>query len=351
MNTIKSSDLKEKRAEGKFSYFLALEKFFSDMPERPRGIIEERYGIRNEEPKTLEEIGKKYRITRERVRQIIKETLKKLKKKRGEKLDEINERIRFTVKEKNDIIKEEELLPENFELKERGALRLFLELFDDISLKEIPGELEKSWATKNFSLSEWRKTINEITEILESGKNPLTSEEILKRIKEAKRLNVEEKAIFDHLEVSSEIKKGSFEKWGLKVWEEISPKGTREKIYLVLKETGKPLHFREISSLIDKYKLNKKKKTHPQTVHNELIRDIRFVLVGRGTYALSEWGYQRGTVKEVLEDILRKNDEPMGREEIIGKTLTIRKVKKSTILINLNNFFQKVGKNQYSIKR
>ena len=147
------------------------------------------------------------------------------------------------------------------------------------------------------------------------------------------------------------IKKGNFGKWGLKKWDEISPKGTREKIYLILKETGRPLHFKEIAGLIDKYKLNKKKKSHPQTVHNELIRDKRFILVGRGIYALSEWGYKRGTVKEVIEDILMKNKEPMERETIIEKILEARKVKKSTVMINLNNFFERVGKNRYSIKK
>jgi DNA-directed RNA polymerase delta subunit len=339
------------KSKAHFSFFLALEKLFSEISERPKGIIEERYGLKNKEPKTLEEIGREYKITRERVRQIIKENLKKLKKKKDNFLEEARSQLQFTIKEKNGIIKEDELLSESLEMKEKGALKFFLELFDDIIQQEITGELEKSWALENFSISEWRKVKNEAKEILKKIQKPLSKEDLLKEISKDSGLDIEQKKLFDYLKVSTEIKKGNFEKWGLANWDEISPKGTREKIYLVLKETGKPLHFREIASLVDKYKLNKKKTTHPQTVHNELIRDKRFVLVGRGIYALSQWGYKQGTVKEVIEDILKKNNHPMEREEIMGKILSVRKVKKSTVLINLNNFFQKVGKGQYSIKK
>lgn len=335
----------------KFSFFLALEKLFSELPERPQGIIKERYGIENEKPKTLEEIGREYKITRERVRQIIRETLKKLKKKKNESIDDVWDKLRFTLKEKNGIIRQDKLLSDNLDSKEKGSLKFFLDLFGSIDFKEIAGELDASWALDDFSVNEWRKIKNNIKEILEKNQNSLSDNELLEKIKDSGIAEISRKKIFDYLEVSSEIKKGNFGKWGLEAWDEINPKGTREKIYLVLKETGNPLHFKEIASLIDKYKLNKKKKTHPQTVHNELIRDKRFILVGRGIYALSEWGYKQGTVREVIEDILKTNANPMEREEIVGKILNARKVKKSTIMINLNNFFERVGKNQYSIKK
>ena len=346
---IKEENGKNKRV--RFSFFLALEKLFSELPERPQDIIKERYGIKNEKPKTLEEIGRGCKITRERVRQIIRETLKKLKKKRSESLDEAAGEIKFTIKEKSGIIKEDKLFPSYFDLKEKGSLKFFLDLFDGVDFKEIPEELDASWTMEDFNIGEWKKVKNGVKEILEKNQNSLSDQELIGKIKDSELADFSQKRVFDYLEVSSEIKKGSFGKWGLEVWDEIKPKGTREKIYLVLKETGKPLHFKDIAGLIDKYGLNKKKKTHPQTVHNELIRDKRFILVGRGIYALAQWGYKQGTVKEVIEDILRKNAQPMEREEIVGKILDARKVKKSTIMINLNNFFERVGKDKYSIKK
>lgn len=351
MKTIKSQVAKNKQNESKFSYFLALENIFLELSERPKDIILGRYGIHNGRTKTLEEIGKEYEITRERVRQIIRETVKKIKKRKHETLFKVEDRIRFTIKEKNGIIKEEELLLAEMEHKERGALKFFLELFDNVNEKEIPQELEKSWAIHDFELSEWRKVKNLAKDVLHKIQSPLSHEDLFNEISNLDEIEISQEKIINYLSVSSEIKKGNFGKWGLASWDEINPKGTREKIYLILKETGKPLHFREIASLIDKHKLNKKEKTHPQTVHNELIRDKRFILVGRGIYALSEWGYQRGTVKEVLEDIFKKSNKPLERDEVISKVLSVRKVKKSTILINLNNFFQKVEKDQYFIRK
>ena len=120
---------------------------------------------------------------------------------------------------------------------------------------------------------------------------------------------------------------------------------------MVLKESKKPLHFKEIAKLIDQYKLSDK-KAHPQTVHNELIKDDKFVLIGRGIYALQEWGYKRGTIKEVLKDILKNSKKPLTKEEIFSEVLKLRKVKKATVMINLNNpnLFKKIG-NTYTLKK
>ena len=131
---------------------------------------------------------------------------------------------------------------------------------------------------------------------------------------------------------------------------EINPKGTRERIYLVMKEHKKPLHFTKIAKVIDDLGISKR-KSHPQTVHNELIKDERFVLIGRGIYALREWGYSPGAVKDVLEDILRKSGQHMSKEEIMTEIMKFRKVKKTTVMINLNNNikFVKHG-NKYALK-
>ena len=89
-----------------------------------------------------------------------------------------------------------------------------------------------------------------------------------------------------------------------------------------------------------------------QTVHNELIKDPRFILVGRGTYALKEWGYQSGTVKEVIGQLLKENG-PLTKEEILKKVLETRLVKPNTILINLQNrqYFSRDKNNKYSLTK
>jgi RNA polymerase primary sigma factor len=50
------------------------------LPERERQVIELRYGLTGLEPLTLEEVGRTFGVTRERIRQIENNTLKKLKR-------------------------------------------------------------------------------------------------------------------------------------------------------------------------------------------------------------------------------------------------------------------------------
>ena len=118
-------------------------------------------------------------------------------------------------------------------------------------------------------------------------------------------------------------------------WPEITPRGARDKAYIILKEQNRPLHFREIAELINQANLGSN-LAQAQTVHNELIKDERFVLVGRGTYALKDWGYQPGTVRQVIAQLLKEHGS-LAKEDILEKVLKDRLVKESTVLINLQN--------------
>jgi hypothetical protein len=90
------------------------------------------------------------------------------------------------------------------------------------------------------------------------------------------------------------------------------------------------------------------KRAHEATTHNELIKDDRFVLVGRGLYALAEWGYVSGVVRDVIRKVLNKYG-PMTREEIFNKVMKERYVKENTVLVNLQNstYFKKDADGKY----
>jgi len=68
------------------------------------------------------------------------------------------------------------------------------------------------------------------------------------------------------------------------------------------------------------------------TIHNSLIRDPRFVLVGRGMYALKDWGYKEGSTKEIIEHLL-STAGPLSREEIIAEVKKQKLVQDSTIVL------------------
>jgi DNA-directed RNA polymerase specialized sigma subunit len=332
----------------------SLKRVVADFSPRAQEIIFSRYGVFNSHALTLEEIGKKYQITRERVRQVIREVLKKVREKKNEQIfQEIRETIVLALKDNSGIMEEKNLLNALGEgrTSEQAAATFLLECIDDVISVEEKGELMFSFSLQDFDLSQWRIVKNAAIVILKAQKKPLSIEKMFDLLKaDLKEINLTKESLAHYLEISHEIKKNTFGKWGIAKWKEISPKGTREKSYLVLKEAGKPLHFRDIAKKIDQYHLNKK-KTHAQTVHNELIKDKNFVLVGRGIYALVEWGYESGTVKDVIADIIKKSDKALNKDEILAKVLELRHVKKSTIVINLNNYFAKSKTGTYSIKK
>jgi hypothetical protein len=139
-------------------------------------------------------------------------------------------------------------------------------------------------------------------------------------------------------------------RWGLVKWPMVNPKNIRDKIYVILKENGKHMHFNEIAEAI-KASDFKRKDVTTQAIHNELIKDKRFVLIGRGIYALKEWGYKKGTVADIISEVLREAGEPLHRDEIVKRVLKSRFVKETTILLNLQgkSQFKRVAKATYEL--
>jgi len=341
-------------AGGNLFFSDSLKQLVSDLPARSQEIILSRYGVYGSRTMTLEEIGKKHHITRERVRQVIREVLKKVREKKDRPIFlQIQEKAALALRSNGGIMEEKQLISVlgKSNANEGAAVRFFLECMDNISGIEIKDELKFSYVLKDFDIEQWKTVKNTIIEVLKMQKRPLLFDVLLEQFNKVKKdQNLSKETLIHYLEVSEEIKQNAFGKWGIAKSREVSPKGTREKAYLVMKESGKPLHFRDITKKIDQYHLNKK-KTHPQTVHNELIKDKNFVLVGRGIYALVEWGYKKGTVKDVIEEILKRSTKPLNKKDVLSRVLAVRRVKESTVIINLNNYFSKSKNGIYSVKK
>lgn len=342
---------KSKKIKGNLFFEEVVNSITKDVNERAIAMIADRFGFGQKSPKTLGQIGDTYGITRERVRQIIKEAIHKVKHK--SKSDDLfkaaEEKLSFVIKEKHGIISKKDLIEMMIESEEEeNFISFVLHCSDNFKIIEEESEIEESVMLHHFDLNAWKGIKEKAKNILDKHKKALHANDFFAEFLKV-HPELEKEMFFNFLGVSREIKKGVFEKWGIHTWREISPKGVREKAHLVIKEKNKPLHFRDVAKLIDEHKLSKK-KTHPQTVHNELIKDEKFVLVGRGTYALREWGYQRGTVKDVINEILTVSGAPLHQDEVIERVLSVRNVKKTTVIINLNKFFEKLDKQKYSLK-
>ena len=149
------------------------------------------------------------------------------------------------------------------------------------------------------------------------------------------------------LSMSKSVAKNPLGEWGKATSPNIRTRGVKDYAFLVMRRHGSPMHFKEVADAITK---TFGKKTHYATCHNELIKDSRFVLVGRGMYALAEWGYKAGIAREVIQDIL-KREGPLSKEDVVTKVMKERYFKKNTILVNLVNpkFFKKNKAGLYTV--
>lgn len=350
---LKQDKFEKNTAKTSQSTFLELaDLLLVNLPHRSQEIIKKRFGLSSGKKETLEHIGSEYNVTRERVRQIIADAIKKISKFLDTDVFKMaEEKIILEISQSNGIISKEKLVEKlgSMNSKEAMAVVFFADCSKKIFEIKEDGLVKNSWTLSMNILDEIKEVSNITANILDAAGAPLTDFEISKKII-AKRKELDEKQALHFLDVLVGVTKNKFNKWGFCSWMEVNPRGTRERIYLALKENKKPLHFRKITELIDKLEISKK-KSHPQTVHNELIKDERFVLIGRGIYALREWGYTSGTIKDVLMEILKKNKKAMSKEDLIAEATKARRVKKTTIMINLSNknLFSRRG-DKYALK-
>lgn len=348
----KTKQLQELDPEAEVNYLFTAPKI---KKERERDVVRFRYGLNGEKPKTLEEIGKKLGITRERVRQIEKATLKKIEdfsneEKRSQKffhlvttqLESVGGIATFSTLA-------EMILGENDrKLKQRHSLYFLLFLNKKFVQISENNDIKKSFVLDSINLDHIYKTIDEAVAILESHSKPVEERKLLQLLKE-KKIRFEDNSLVSALTLSKKILKTEEGHFGLSHWRDINPKSIRDKTYYILKKHNKPLHFEDISKHVEGFHESEKKVTK-QAVHNELIRDERFVLIGRGIYALSEWGYTKGVVEEVIEEVLITAGKPLHKDEIIKQVLKRRVVKETTILLNLQkNRFKRVARATYTI--
>ena len=305
------------------------------LPEKQKTILARRYGLKNNKRETLEYIGKDYGITRERVRQVEFDGFLKLKPKTPKYQGVFTFFGKYL--EGNGGLKREDFLLEQLGgKKEKNQVYFLLNLGQQFARFGETEEFYPFWTLDRKAPLKAQKVIDFVFGKLQKMGKPLLLKDLKYNSLNSKKLN-------SYLEISKKIQKNE-EFFGFKDWPEINPKGVKDRAYLAFKKEQKPLHFTEVANLLGLKSI--------QTVHNELIKDPRFTLVGRGIYALAEWGYAPGYVKDVITKILKESKKPLTKEEIIDEVLKQRLVKENTILLNLSNknYFQKDPKGHYIVK-
>jgi hypothetical protein len=331
---------------------------FAGLSTRQQEVIKSRFGLNpKQNPETLAAIGDRYSITRERVRQIEAAALKVLQEQirtnayfqkvldSGKKFLKTNAGIA----RQQDLLSYEEGIGHTLSANHLALLLASTKAFyahdeDDEFVSLYYLEPTHFAAAADF-INTWKEELHAQKEIVLRGGYRATF------VSFVKKLSINKAQAERYLSLAKCIGVNPYGDQGLVEWPEINPSTIRDRIYLILKKEGKPLHFQSIADNINKAGFSSRMALAP-TVHNELIKDSRFVLVGRGIYALTENGFAPGTAREVINRIL-KTHGPLSPKEVVLAVQKERFIKPNTILVNLQNklFFQKLNDGRYHIRQ
>ena len=395
INTQKTEDA------AKLNVVEIVRNLLSNLSERERDVIMRRFGLHGQGFETLENVGQAHGLTRERIRQIESAGVKKIVKLEDleKQIENLRNVITQLLEEHGGFIEKDYLLDLliTFSVESEGSrseendykihknhLDFLISKLLDNKFEEVANSphFKKSFKLKYQDLDHLEELAKELIEKIGEAKQIYKTEEIIDLAKQLStyekhqeklgRENVldlsrvflrrkfsekaevinENKAIYSVLRALKNLDQNNFGHWGLGDWKEIKPKTINDKIYLILKNNGQPMHFVEIAGKINEIKFDGK-RANPATVHNELILDNKYVLIGRGIYGLRDWGYEKGTVADVIREIFNNSEEPLSREEIVKRVLEKRRVKEATIILALMNkdYFEKVDGGKYQLKK
>jgi hypothetical protein len=336
---------------------LHLQKLLNDLlvilTDKEKKVITKRFALDNRPRQTLEKIGKSFLVTRERVRQIEASALKKLQRNiLNTKLNKVNEAAMEILVEHGGILSEKILVSEvlnriyHTSPIDGQVIKLALTVNSEILKFDSPRLYKNFWYHQDIPKGEIKKIADLANKILTKNKDVMAEKELINSMHKEFKGSVPPTRIISILEVDFRFKKVD-NGWGLSKWRHVNPKSIRDKANIILKKAKKPLHFVEIANRISASSFDKKNVT-VQAVHNDLIRYPEFVLVGRGLYALKDWGFESGTVADIIAKIL-KEEGPIAKKEIVKKVLEQRDVKVGTISLNLQKSpaFVRVGRAVY----
>ncbi len=327
-------------------------RLLAEVPDRAREVLTLRFGLgTSAERQTLEEIGERWNITRERVRQIEAAGLEAVRTSKAFKeAQPLFAMLQKHIESLGGIVPED-LLLEGLakDEKTRNRYRFFLVVGSAFFRERETDDFYARWHVDPGTAEKVHDALSSLYASLPDNDVLPEGELLDKFLDELKGVNdayKNEEIMKRWLSLSKTIAANPLSEWGRASAPSVRTKGIRDYAFLVIKQHGKPMHFSDVAKTISSLFA---KKAHVATTHNELIKDPRFVLVGRGLYALAEWGYQPGVVRDVIRDIL-KDKGPLTRDEVMEEVKKVRYVKDNTILVNLGDtrYFKRGKDGKYS---
>lgn len=314
-----------------------MDNLFAKLLDREKDVLSRRYGLAGNPGETLEKIGGIHNLTRERVRQIEAASIRKIKKYSDldESLSTLKAVVSHLLEEHGGLLRKDFLLDiltvlsvelagqENIDDK-RGVYKSNFDFIiskimsDDFDFISKSDKFNPVIKIKEEKIDHFEALADDLLEKIDGLKKTLSTEELVELLKQLdtytqyqEKINKERsmdiyplyksqtfydkgeiinsnKVLYSLIQAVKNLERNKFGHWGKADWQEIKPKTINDKIYLVLKHVGRPMHFTEIAEKINEVKFDHK-IANAATVHNELILDDRYILTSRGTYGLRSW--------------------------------------------------------------
>jgi len=324
---------------------------------RQQEVLTARFGLEgNSEGETLAAIGDRLHVTRERIRQIENSgmALAKANLAKNEEAEALLVKVQKFIANKGGIAGKSEVA-DFANTVAKGVRETHLDFLaeatgafyarrEDDEFMPLYFSGEKEFKTAKAFVDGWTNALRTNRQNVFSGNYKAQLAEY------ARAKAVATPIVENYIGLSKLIGMNPYGDVGLQEWPEVNPKTVRDKIYLVLKKKSEPLHFMDIAEHINKVGFDGQKALGP-TVHNELIKDDRFVLVGRGLYGLKEDGYEPGIAREVIAKVLKEKG-PLAPREVVTHVTKQRMFKPNTIVINLQNksLFERLPDGRYRVR-
>lgn len=337
-----------------FSVKNVTKDLLAGLPERSRRVLSDRFGLSGKgESRTLDAIGKEYGITRERVRQIENHGLAAVRDSDAYSVHSGSlEDLKRAIQSLGGVAAEDTILGEiSKNDADRNHIIFLLTVGHHFDDRREDNDFRARWHTDEQLAEAVEEALSGLYESVEPSRLTPEDEFLQLFAKHLKQSGVKarpDEVMTRWLRISKRLGRNPLGEWGRMESPHVRIKNTRDFAYLTLKRHGSPMHFTEVAKGIEKLF---GRETHPATTHNELIKDGRFVLVGRGLYALKEWGYEPGVVRDVIKGILER-EGPLSREDIIDRVKRERYVKDATIAVNLQSgLFNRLPDGRYSVTK
>lgn len=322
-------------------------------------IVKRRYGFVMGEKETLEEIGKSYGLSRERIRQIQQKAFRRMSHpSNASRRPIIN-------------LMERMLFDNGCLVSDQDADSLVSQIFanqpfDGSSLLDLFADLGWIQSHRIGDLSFYAPKINgfklidfmeDIFELLKKSAEPLSPTSILNKLPPIKEIRDDRLNLLNLItkncsldprietKIAGKFSTYRMTKYVVNLWIPL--------IIQVLEEAQTPLYYTEIADRVNDKVISSNRHLEPRRAHSLLIENSSFAHVGiRGTYGLIKWGLRKESTGELAIECIEKAGFPLHWEQIYNYISRFKDSPKMNIrsILDQSGKFEKKGTGFYGIK-